>query len=396
MALSHFRRRLSSFSLKSSPLSLALIVGVALLASGCHPKVTDPKDPKFIVAEKGDWNVTRGELDTQVNSYLQQSHMTAEQLGPEKMPLLESAMLDNIVLKKLLLDKAAAMQLNPADIAKEEAAQLDRLKGPMTDQQFADQLKAAGLTADELKKRIHEKVLISKVLDAEALKNVEPSDQEINDIYEKNKDRFVIPAKLRASRVLIHLGENPTPQEKAAAKKKIDLAHAQVVKGEDISKVAAAISEDRSSAPKGGDLGWFAKGENEPEFDVVAFATKEGVVSAVFETPLGFQFIKITGSQPAGVVPIADVRAFIAKKLRDMKAGEAQEAYSKKLLADSGVTFFLVRPPPPTPMGAPQDGAQGPEGSQAPAPDSAPAPTPHSGPVPAPDATAPASAPAAP
>src|ERR1700685_3709138 len=78
----------------------ALLLASAALLAGCHPAVTDPNDPKFIVAEKGDWQITEGELDTEVLSYLKQHQATPEQVGPSKMPIVKTAMLRNMVLKK--------------------------------------------------------------------------------------------------------------------------------------------------------------------------------------------------------------------------------------------------------------------------------------------------------
>src|SRR5471030_1151521 len=129
MAYSPVRRSDFASSLRLLALSALLLAGAAFLA-GCHPAVKDPKDPKFIVAEKGDWQVLRGQLNDEIATYLQQQHLTPDQIGPEKMPLLETMMLDNIVLKKLILDKAANLQLKPEDLAKEEAADLDKIKGP--------------------------------------------------------------------------------------------------------------------------------------------------------------------------------------------------------------------------------------------------------------------------
>ena len=62
--------------------------------------------------------------------------------------------------------------------------ELDTIKQQIPPGQDLDQLlKTAGLTIDDVKKQIHEKVLISKVLEAEAFKNVEPTEQEIDEIY---------------------------------------------------------------------------------------------------------------------------------------------------------------------------------------------------------------------
>jgi parvulin-like peptidyl-prolyl isomerase len=356
-----------------------LLAGAALLA-GCHPAVTDPNDPKFIVAEKGTWQITEGELEAEVISYLKQHQATPEQVGPAKMPIVKTAMLRNMVLKKLILDQAAALPAE--DTSKEEAAELDRVKGPMADAEFNVQLQSAGLTLDDLKKRIHEKILVSKVLETEVFKNVDPTEQQIDDIYLKNKASFNIPEKVRASRILIHVDDTTSAEDKAAKKKAIDAARDRVVQGEDFGKVAAEVSEDQDSKAKGGDIGYFQRNENEPGFDDVAFATKVNTISPVFLTPLGYQFLKVTDIRPAGVVPVADARGYIASKLREMNMEEQSQAYAKKLLAESGVIYHLVMVDTPA-----QDAAAGPGG-----PDSAP-------PSSVPDSSAttpPAEAPAAP
>jgi hypothetical protein len=364
MAYLPVRRSVFDSSNHFPVLPALLLAGAALLA-GCHPAVTDPNDPKFIVAEKGNWQITEGELDTEVASYLKQHQATPEQVGPAKMPVVKTAMLKNMALKKLILDRAAVLPLK--DVDKEEASELDRLKGPAAGPEFEQQLKSAGLTLDDLKKRIHEKVLISKVLEAEAFKNVDPTDQEINDIYLKNKASFNIPAKIRASRILILADDKTSPADKAAKKKAIDKARDRVVHGEDFSKVAMDVSQDQYSKPKGGDIGFFQRGENpDAGFDDVAFATKENAVSPVFLTSLGYQFLKVTAIQPAGVLPVADARGYITGKLREMKMEEQSQAYAKKLLADSGVTYHLVLVDPPAQIAAPT-GPGGPAGAPPPA-----------------------------
>jgi parvulin-like peptidyl-prolyl isomerase len=333
-----------------------LLVTAAFLASACHPRVSDPHNPNFIVAEKDNWTITRSQLDQNVNGFLQQRQVTAAQVGPERLPMLETMVVRDMVLEKLLLARAATHQF--PDIDKDDATALERLKGRFPNEQaFQDKLKQAGVNEDELKKRIHEQDLIEKTLQAEAVHDVDPTDKEINDFYLSHQNLFEVPLKLRASRVIVLVDEKATPAEKEAKKKKINQAHARVAKGEDISKVAMEDSEDRYSAPKGGDVGYFQRGENEAQFDDVAFASKVGVLSPVFESPMGYQFLKVTEIKPAGTLPIADVRASIAQELHQLKTAQEEKDYTDKLLKDSGVKYYipLVEPPaaPPTPTGAP-------------------------------------------
>jgi len=356
----------------------AILASLLLLTACKKPAVTDPNDPSFIVASVGQWTVTRADLNKQVDEALKQQGATREQVPPANMPGIESQVLRFLVLKKILLDKAATMKLPDIDKQVNDAVEYAKSRsGPktMTDAELGDILKSHGMTLDAWKQNLHDMATMQAVLDAGAAKDIQPTDQEIDAIYNAHKDAFTVPAMIRASRVLIQAAESDTPAQKAAKKKAIDAARARVMKGEDFSKVAMEVSQDRSSAPKGGDMGKFPRGENEPGFDDVAFKTKVNTVSPVFVDNMGYQFVKVTDSTPAGTIPLAEARALIAPKLAQEKKSVAENAYALSLLKDPSVQFYLKMIDPGSQMPAPPSG---PGGGPAPAPsqsaEAAPAP----------------------
>ena len=119
-----------------------------------------------------------------------------------------------------------------------------------------------------------------------------------------------VPSKeemVRASHILINqYGDDAKNLEEAMK------IYDQLQKGADFATLAKEYSKDPGSAIKGGDLGWFGKGQMVPEFEKAVFSGKIGVVQKPIKTNYGYHIIKVTG--------ISNTKYIVEKIVNPIKA----------------------------------------------------------------------------
>ncbi|AVP58850.1 peptidylprolyl isomerase [Pulveribacter suum] len=146
-------------------------------------------------------------------------------------------------------------------------------------------------------------------------------------MYRAKPERFKIPEQVHARHILI---EGTTPEARAQAEKLL----ADLKGGADFAKLAQEHSADKSNAPKGGDLGFFAKGRMVPEFEEAAFALKnKGDLSGVVQTQFGYHLIQLEGRTPEGMRPFEEVRDELVKEVRATVVNDARIAEAQKIQA---------------------------------------------------------------
>ncbi|MEN8224183.1 MAG: peptidylprolyl isomerase [Bacteroidota bacterium] len=82
-------------------------------------------------------------------------------------------------------------------------------------------------------------------------------------------------------------------EQKLMIKDQLRSLRERVLAGENFSTLAIMYSEDPGSAKKGGELGFYGRGELYKEFEAVAFKLEKGGVSEIVETKAGFHIIQL-------------------------------------------------------------------------------------------------------
>ena len=121
--------------------------------------------------------------------------------------------------------------------------------------------------------------------------NIEVTEKEMADYYQAHKDKFNLAERVQVNYVIFPKTASSSDDEKAKVQL-LDLKE-MLTEGEDFATLAKEYSQDQGTASKGGDLGWFGKGEMVKPFEDVAFALNKGEVSEPVNTPFGWHLIKV-------------------------------------------------------------------------------------------------------
>lgn len=162
------------------------------------------------------------------------------------------------------------------------------------------------------------------MLDASAFTADEISEQDIRDYYAANQASYSQPEQRKVAHIMVNKGSDAADKIKAIA--------ARLQAGESFSELAKSESDDVFSGAKGGELEWMTPGTMDPAFDSAAFAlAKVGDVSDVVESEFGLHLISLLDIRPGKVKPLAEVSADIAQRLAQDKAADAFYAREQKL-----------------------------------------------------------------
>jgi peptidyl-prolyl cis-trans isomerase SurA len=111
-------------------------------------------------------------------------------------------------------------------------------------------------------------------------------------------DKLPRRSQIKAQHILASFRDSSGVVDTAKAYQKMLDIEKKLKEGEDFGKLAMEYSDDKYSAERFGDLGFFGRGRMEPRFENAAFNLKVNEISPIVETSFGYHLIKLTAETP--------------------------------------------------------------------------------------------------
>ena len=157
------------------------------------------------------------------------------------------------------------------------------------------------------------------------------TDQGIQNYYSNRVDEYK-SRKVKVSHILFRIDPKMDETERQVVLTKASEAHSKVQTGEAFEEVAKALSEDKVSGAKGGDLGWVNEGAISNEFSEKVFSMPVGEISEPFLSTYGFHVIKVTEPAQEVIKPFEAIKGDIRYQLRN----QSKQAEMERLFKAAG------------------------------------------------------------
>jgi peptidyl-prolyl cis-trans isomerase C len=295
-------------------IALALLPG--LIFSACKSKVAEkPAEPapsvsadvRIVATVNGD-PITLAEF---------QERFVRAGFKPEREGELEikEEFLNRLVERKMLLREAQRRRIKVGlpEINKRIATLQDE-----HGKDIKDMLAGLGIDFEKWKSDIWEDMMIERLLAHDVNRRVSVASTEIKRYYQSNPQEFEKPEQVRARQIVVATEEE--------ARKVMEHLQAEGAN-------FAAIAREKSTAPeaeKGGDLGYFARGDMPTEFNVV-FSLPKGGMSGIVKSAYGYHIFLLEDRRKAGSISLEEASKQITEKLRREKEDKLYRAWLKEL-----------------------------------------------------------------
>ena len=315
----------------------AIIIVLACIS--WHASASESKTPDGKAAIVNATVITEEDLDRELSVFQQRLMSEGKVLNESQLLETKKRVLEGLINVELLYQEAQMQGTKVSDEAINK--QLGNVKSRFPNEdEFKSSLSKMNLTESLLISHIKRALIVQQFIDKKYAQNVTVSEKETRAYYDANPAAFKQPEQVKASHILVKVGPQADEPQKAAARKKIEEIQQRVKNGEDFATLAKDVSEGPSGS-RGGDLGYFRRGQMMKPFEEAAFALKPDKVSDIVETSFGYHLIKLSDKKPEGAIAYEEIKDKIQTYLKQKKVREQVDLYVAELRGKAKVEQFL-------------------------------------------------------
>ena len=305
-----------------------------------------------VVAEVNNEVITLSEIEEEGKGLFRK--IALEVPAQDRLSAIEQVRKDilrSMIDQKLIEQEAAKQGLmvtnEEIDLMVEQMLQASN----MTKEQLLDQLEENGVDEASYRSNVATQIYQNKLLNRDVRSKIVITEEAILDYYDTSYTKHIPEGGYYLLQIGIDWGETEgedlpsevIEQRKLSARERAERVHKLARSGSEFKELARKFS-DLPSAAEGGDIGVFEESEMASYMRSAVTSLNPGEVSAIIETPVGFQFFKLLSSKEGGIVtlaPYAQVKEEIRETLYNQELRREFEEWIEKIRSEAYIRTSL-------------------------------------------------------
>ena len=305
-----------------------------------------------VVAEVNNEVITLSEIEEEGKGLFRK--IALEVPAQDRLSAIEQVRKDilrSMIDQKLIEQEAAKQGImvtnEEIDLMIEQMLQASKI----TKEQLLDQLEESGVDEASYRSNVATQIYQNKLLNRDVRSKIVITEEAILDYYDTSYTKHIPEGGYYLLQIGIDWGETEgddlTPgvieQRKLSARQRAERVHKLARSGSDFKELARKFS-DLPSAAEGGDIGVFEESEMASYMRSAVTSLNPGEVSAIIETPVGFQFFKLLSSKEGGIVtlaPYAQVKEEIRETLYNQELRKVFEEWIEEIRSEAYIRTSL-------------------------------------------------------
>lgn len=333
---------------------------LAMLATACLALNAAPASAQLsdsgdfldgIAAVVNDGVVLNSELDQELDGV--RANIRAQGLRSPPAPVLESQVLERLVLRQIQLQRAQRMGIEISDeqvnraldyVARQNDVQLSDLPQVLAEQ---------GLEYALYREELRAQIVLDTLRQRDVVSRVYLNPREVDDFLRSAESGEAANREYQVSHILIGTPLNATSQQREAARERAQKVRQRVLDGENFAELAIAYSEAQNGL-QGGGLGWRKRNALPTAFVAHVTQLEPGGVAELITTGSGVHVVRLDEMrggepiiqeqwelrhillQPNEIRDDDSTRAEIAELREQILTGESFGAMARAYSADPG------------------------------------------------------------
>jgi len=264
-----------------------------------------------------------------------------------KLMQVQQEVLDNLINDILIHAEARRMGITVE--APQVEAHIERIRtaNGWSEDQLAEQLRRLGFASiADYRRHTEREMMKSQAISIRVGSRVKLDEREVEQELQRRLGAGSTVEERRAAHVLLKVDPLATRDATEGVRALMEAQRERIIAGEvSFEDVARAISEDTGTQRAGGDLGWFTRGDFDPDFEAAAFALPAGEVSQPIRTQFGWHLIKVISVRDRQVTASGDLEKIRMEIRFQRRQQELERLYLQWVRSLRSQAFVEVKDP---------------------------------------------------